>query len=86
MEAHALERVLRGETLLLCRHVVVTTKQNHVRLDRHYISHTRSTDQQSLRAHMFHEISANNDDVHLMETTGSGEKCVDIQLAVEMLH
>ena len=27
-----------------------------------------------------------NYDVHMMETIGKGEKCVDIQLAVEMLH
>lgn len=27
-----------------------------------------------------------NYDVHMMETVGQGEKCVDIQLAVEMLH
>lgn len=27
-----------------------------------------------------------NYDVHMMETVGKGEKCVDIQLAVEMLH
>jgi len=27
-----------------------------------------------------------NYDIHQMETIGPGEKCVDIQLAVEMLH
>ena len=35
---------------------------------------------------MFDSMAECNYDVHLMETVGEGEKCVDIQLAVEMLH
>ena len=35
---------------------------------------------------MFREMATANYDVHMMETIGKGEKCVDIQLAVEMLH
>lgn len=35
---------------------------------------------------MFRDMSNANYDVHMMETVGQGEKCVDIQLAVEMLH
>lgn len=35
---------------------------------------------------MFREMANANYDVHMMETVGKGEKCVDIQLAVEMLH
>jgi hypothetical protein len=35
---------------------------------------------------MFEEMKRNNYDVFMMETVGPGEKCVDIQLAVEMLH
>ena len=51
-----------------------------------YTSYNRSTDKHSLRAKMFEEMGAANYDVHIMETMGKGEKCVDIQLAVEMLH
>lgn len=35
---------------------------------------------------MFRDMANANYDVHMMETVGKGEKCVDIQLAVEMLH
>jgi hypothetical protein len=35
---------------------------------------------------MFRDMATANYDVHMMETIGKGEKCVDIQLAVEMLH
>lgn len=35
---------------------------------------------------MFRDMANANYDVHMMETVGRGEKCVDIQLAVEMLH
>lgn len=51
-----------------------------------YTSYKRTTDRNSLRVKMFDEMNDANYDVHLMETLGSGEKCVDIQLAVEMLH
>jgi hypothetical protein len=35
---------------------------------------------------MYEEMKDANYDVHMMETLGKGEKCVDIQIAVEMLH
>jgi hypothetical protein len=35
---------------------------------------------------MIKDMIAANYDVNLLETVGNGEKCVDIQLAVEMLH
>jgi putative protein kinase ArgK-like GTPase of G3E family len=35
---------------------------------------------------MFRDMANANYDVYMMETVGQGEKCVDIQLAVEMLH
>ena len=43
-------------------------------------------DPNSIRMRMFREMANANYDVHMMETVGKGEKCVDIQLAVEMLH
>ena len=43
-------------------------------------------DPNSIRMRMFREMATANYDVHMMETIGKGEKCVDIQLAVEMLH
>lgn len=51
-----------------------------------FTSYKKTTDKNSLRAKMFDELQKAGYDVHLMETMGSGEKCVDIQLAVEMLH
>jgi len=51
-----------------------------------YTSYKKSTDKNSLRVRMFDDMSDCNYDVHRMETLGEGEKCVDIQLAVEMLH
>lgn len=35
---------------------------------------------------MYNDMREANYDIHQMETVGPGEKCVDIQLAVEMLH
>jgi hypothetical protein len=35
---------------------------------------------------MFQEMLNAKYDVHMMETVGAGEKCIDIQLAVDMLH
>lgn len=43
-------------------------------------------DPNSIRMRMFRDMATANYDVHMMETIGRGEKCVDIQLAVEMLH
>jgi len=51
-----------------------------------YTSYSATTDKGSLRVKMFDEMRANHYDVHIMETLGKSEKCVDIQLAVEMLH
>jgi hypothetical protein len=51
-----------------------------------YTSYTKTTDQNSLRVRMFEQMKESHYDVHIMETIGLAEKCVDIQLAVEMLH
>jgi len=51
-----------------------------------FTSAKKDTDPNSIRMRMFREMSNANYDVHMMETIGQGEKCVDIQLAVEMLH
>lgn len=51
-----------------------------------YTSAKRETDPNSIRMRMFRDMANANYDVHMMETVGQGEKCVDIQLAVEMLH
>lgn len=40
----------------------------------------------SQRMQMFQAMKEANYDVFMMETVGQGEKCIDIQLAVEMLH
>jgi len=51
-----------------------------------FTSAKKETDPNSIRMRMFREMANANFDVHMMETVGTGEKCVDIQLAVEMLH
>lgn len=51
-----------------------------------YTSYNRGTDKNSFRVKMFQQMQQANMDVHIMETLGREEKCVDIQLAVEMLH
>ena len=51
-----------------------------------FTSAKKETDPNSIRMRMFREMADANYDVHMMETVGQGEKCVDIQLAVEMLH
>ncbi|KAL7541340.1 hypothetical protein ACHAXR_011966 [Thalassiosira sp. AJA248-18] len=51
-----------------------------------FTSAKKDTDPNSIRMRMFREMANANFDVHMMETVGQGEKCVDIQLAVEMLH
>jgi len=51
-----------------------------------FTSYKADTLSSSLRYQLFEDMEAANYDVHLMETVGKSEKCVDIQLAVEMLH
>lgn len=51
-----------------------------------FTSAKKDTDPNSIRMRMFRDMANANYDVHMMETVGKGEKCVDIQLAVEMLH
>jgi hypothetical protein len=57
------------------------------------VTHTRvftsmkaSTNADSFRSKMFADMAKANFDVHMMETEGEQEKCIDIQLAVDMLH
>lgn len=51
-----------------------------------FTSYKRSTGRKSPRVQMFEDMSDAGYDVHIMETVGDGEKCVDIQLATEILH
>lgn len=51
-----------------------------------FTSVKKNTNLKSDRIQMFEDMKAANYDVYMMETVGSGEKCIDIQLAVEMLH
>lgn len=51
-----------------------------------YTSYKADTSPQSYRYKLFESLRAANYDVHMMETVGKSEKCVDIQLAVEVLH
>ena len=51
-----------------------------------FTSYKKDTPKTSFRYQMYQDMIQANYDVHLMETVGRGEKCVDIQLAVEMLH
>ena len=51
-----------------------------------FTSYKADTSTTSFRYKMFEELRAANYDVFMMETVGKSEKCVDIQLAVEMLH
>ncbi|GAX13979.1 hypothetical protein FisN_5Lh109 [Fistulifera solaris] len=51
-----------------------------------FTSYKADTSPLSWRYQMFEDMKAANYDVHMMQTVGRGEKCVDIQLAVEMLH
>ncbi|KAG5175920.1 hypothetical protein JKP88DRAFT_336894, partial [Tribonema minus] len=46
----------------------------------------QDTDPESLRMRMFTQMQRLNFDVHLSVTTGLQEKCIDIALAVDMLH
>ena len=51
-----------------------------------FTSYKADTLESSLRYQLFVDMRAAGYDVHQMETVGRSEKCVDIQLAVEMLH
>jgi len=52
-----------------------------------FTSYKKSTDPNSFRVKMFNEMADANYDIHMLESVGNGpEKCVDISLAVEMLH
>ena len=66
----------------------ITAQQRPVEVVRAsvFTSTKKSTDPNSFRVQMYKDMANSNYDVHMMETVGKGEKCVDIQLAVEMLH
>jgi len=51
-----------------------------------FTSYKRRTGRKTDRVQMFEDMSNAGYDVHIMETVGDGEKCVDIQLATEILH
>ena len=51
-----------------------------------FTSYKADTSPASFRFRMYQEMSNANYDVHMMTTVGKSEKCVDINIAVEMLH
>ena len=51
-----------------------------------FTSMKKDTEANSSRRRMFDDMEALNFDVDQMITTGQAEKCVDIKLAVEMMH
>jgi uncharacterized LabA/DUF88 family protein len=51
-----------------------------------FTSYKADTPKTSFRYQMYQDMINANYDVHMMETVGKSEKCIDIQLAVEMLH
>jgi uncharacterized LabA/DUF88 family protein len=51
-----------------------------------FTSYKKDTSPTSHRVRMFEDMRDANYDCYIMDTTGPGEKCVDIQLAVEMMH
>jgi uncharacterized LabA/DUF88 family protein len=51
-----------------------------------FTSYKADTAKHSFRYQMFQDMLNAKYDVHMMETVGKGEKCIDIQLAVDMLH
>jgi Uncharacterized conserved protein len=52
-----------------------------------FTSYKKTTDPRSFRVRMYNEMANANYDIHMLESTTNGpEKCVDISLAVEMLH
>jgi len=67
---------------------IVTSQQRPLEIVRAsvYTSSKADTSPNSYRYKLFQDLQAANYDVHMMETVGKSEKCVDIQLAVEMLH
>lgn len=77
---------------ILCRQLqgaaIVTSQQRSVEIVRAsvYTSYKADTLPSTYRYKLFEDLKAANYDVHMMETVGRSEKCVDIQLAVEMLH
>ena len=51
-----------------------------------FTSYKKDTSPTSHRVRMFDDMRDAKYDVYIMDTVGPGEKCVDIQLAVEMMH
>jgi uncharacterized LabA/DUF88 family protein len=51
-----------------------------------YTAYKENSDPNSYRVKMFEDMKSSNYDVHIGQVAGAAEKCVDIQLAVEMLH
>jgi len=51
-----------------------------------FTSARATTPPSSPRITMFRDMQAANMEVHMSQTEGEKEKCVDIALAVEMLH
>ena len=51
-----------------------------------FTSARKDTNPMSQRLRMFREMEACNFDVHMSVTAGQQEKCIDISLAVEMMH
>jgi len=52
-----------------------------------FTSYKKTTDPKSFRVKMYNEMANANYDLHMLESVGNGpEKCVDISLAVDMLH
>ena len=52
-----------------------------------FTSYKKTTDPNSFRVKMYNDMANANYDLHMLESVGNGpEKCVDISLAVEMLH
>ena len=51
-----------------------------------FTSMKKETEANSLRMKMFDDMASCNYDVYKMVTEGTQEKCIDIQLAVEMMH
>jgi uncharacterized LabA/DUF88 family protein len=75
--------------LASCRHISSTSSQvRHIELVRTsvYTSYKADTHERSFRYQMFEELKEANFDLHMMETVGKSEKCIDIQIAVDLLH
>lgn len=76
--ARAIEEEMRS-SLLVDRHVEVTRTVV-------FTSAKASTPAASRRIQMFRDMQNANMEVHMSTTAGEREKCVDIALAVEMMH